>query len=360
MFEMAWGLRASFTVPLFSLSGIRQYSDAGHPDVERIRSVLGMAGLSVRDKEYLYFALGKIYDDCGLYDEAFASYAQGNSLRNATLSYDKARVEATADAIVKVFPKAFLAQARDYGSSSRTPIFIVGMPRSGTTLMAGILSNHPSIRSAGELKEMIEIAARLPEWTGSTQPYPQAAKHIPPEVAAKLIQSYEARLRRDVPQEVPYVIDKHPLNFLHLGLIALLFPRATVIHCQRHPLDTALSNYFQLFSQEYDYAFDLGNIAHYYRQYARVMAHWREVLPLTLIEVQYGDMVGDTEAVARRVLGILNLPWDSRCLTPHTNPHAVETASQWQVRQPIYTHALERWKKYEKYLSEFSDLHTAS
>jgi predicted protein tyrosine phosphatase len=230
------------------------------------------------------------------------------------------------------------------------------MPRSGTTLMANILSNHHSIATAGELETIGKFTLRLPELIGNDIPYPQAVKRITPDIAVRLIHDYEKRLRRDTELDVPHVIDKHPLNFKHLGFISMLFPKAQIIHCMRHPLDTALSNYFQRFSLYYDYSFDLRNIGHFYGEYTRLMEHWRKVLPLRMTEVSYEDMIMNTEQAVHKILDFLGLAWDEHCLAPHTNPCAVETASQWQVRQPIYTQSLERWRHYEKHLTPVKEM----
>ena len=170
------------------------------------------------------------------------------------------------------------------------------------------------------------------------------------DIVSLLIDKYNKRTRRGVDADIPYIIDKHPMNFRHLGFIAMLFPKARIIHCTRNPLDTCLSNYFQYFSREYNYSFDLTNIGHFYSEYVRLMQHWRNVLPIKMLEISYEDMVVNTEQVARQALEFLELEWDGRCLSPHTNPRTVTTASVWQVRQPIYRKSLERWRHYEKYL----------
>jgi tetratricopeptide (TPR) repeat protein len=356
MFLKACELKPSFPDPWFNLASIRKHQNAGDAEVQRLRALLDAAGISPDAKEHLYFALGKIYDDCGLYDDAFACFQQANEIRNRLVTYNPAAVAQLTDAIREVFTKDFLAGPFAFGSESRSPIFIVGMPRSGTTLLASILSNHPAVAAAGELSTMDELAARLPELTGQTQPYPQAGRHVDAAVATRLANDYENRLRRDVGAAVPFVIDKNPLNFRHLGLIALLFPQARIIHCTRSPLDTALSNYFQRFPLQLDYAFDLQNIGHFYREYVRLMEHWRQIPNLKITEVSYTDMVLHTEATARRLLEFLGLDWDERCLAPHTNPFPVETASQWQARQPIYQDSLERWRHYEKHLGPLKEM----
>ena len=355
MFHKALELKPDFPNALENLIKIRKYADADSHEAGIIKTLLKDPGASSSDKRSFYFSLGKIYDDCGRYDEAFECFRLANQLCNAAVSYNREATVKAHSGIIEVFSKEFLSGPFPFGSDSRAPLFIIGMPRSGTPLLASILSNHPSVATAGELPTIIDFATRLREWTRSALPYPEAARQITPALAARLISDYEKRLRRDAPPGVPMVIDKHPINFRHLGLIWMLFPQARVVHCRRDPLDTGLSNYFQRFALSYDYSFDLGNIGHFYGEYARLMEHWRRALPLKMIEIDYEEMVTDTEKVARGALEFLGLEWDERCLAPHTNPHAVETASRWQVRQPIYKGSLERWRHYEKHLGPLKE-----
>jgi tetratricopeptide (TPR) repeat protein len=351
MFLKALTLKPDSPDVLYELTKLRTYHHTDHAEVRSIHRLLNEPGISLRDRECLCFSLGKVYDECGLYDEAFDYYRQANEIINANTSYDAARISAVTSSIIEVFSKDFLSQPRPWASRSRTPLFIVGMPRSGTTLLASILSNHGAIGTAGELPTIIQFASRLGQIVESDVPYPQAAKAVTAAHAQQLTIAYEQRLRRDTRPDVQYVIDKHPLNCGHLGFIAMLFPQAQIIHCTRDPLDTCLSNYFQRFHAAYDFAFDLRNIGHFYGEYRRIMEHWRKALPGKMIEVTYEDMILDTAQVARTILGALGLEWDEHCLAPHTNPHAVETASKWQVRQPIYKRSMERWKHYEKHLA---------
>lgn len=350
MFLASLALKPDCSSSYLNLTGIRQYRDPDHADAKHIRTLLKDPVTRSEDRDCLYFALGKIYDDCVLYDEAFECYRLANAIHNAGISYSREGVSLLTRAIIEVFNKDFLAQPFALASEARSPLFIVGMPRSGTTLIASILSNHPSIGTAGELPTINECVLSMSDLTGTRLPYPYAAQQITSAVALRLATNYEARLRRDIEPEVPYVIDKHPLNFRHLGFISMLFPNARIIHCTRDPLDTGLSNYFQRFSSQYGYSFDLANIGHFYGEYMKLMAHWREALPMPIIEVRYEDMVLKTEETARKTLAFLGLEWHERCLAPHTNPYAVETASRWQVRQPIYQHSIGRWRRYEKHL----------
>lgn len=350
MFLKAIELRPGFANPLFSLVNIRKYRDADHADARNIEQLLANPAVMPGDREQLFFSLGKIYDDCGQYDKAFESFTQANKVRSRLVNYRPEVVAEITLSLKEVFTRNFLMQLQAYASQSHTPVFIVGMPRSGTTLMASILSNHPEVDTAGELPTMTEFALASPGWTPTGVPYPYSVQLLTSVIASHLIQHYENRLKRDARPEARFIIDKHPLNFRHLGLIALLFPRARIIHCTRDPMDTCVSNYFQCFTPDYDYSFNLADIAHFYNEYVKIMAHWREVLPANMLEVRYEDMVTDTEKVVRAILDALGLTWNERCLAPHTNPCAVETASHWQVRQPIYKDSIGRWRHYEKHL----------
>ncbi len=356
MFLQAYALKPDFAEPLFNLANIRRYESVENPDINNILALLARPEIPANDKLSLYFALGKIYDECGRYDEAFEYFRQANQLRNESVAYDATGMANMTDRIMTVFNRDFLARPFAFTSNSHLPLFIVGMPRSGTTLLANILSNHRSIATAGELPDIVDLTSRLSRMTEAGVFYPEAARHITSKMATPLINDYEQRLRCHGASNVLHIIDKNPLNFWHVGLIAMLFPQARIIHCTRHPLDTCLSNYFQRFPLPLDYSFDLSNIGHFYREYVRVMEHWRQIPALKLLEVSYEDMVVDTEQMTRRALGFLGLEWDERCLAPHANPCPVENASQWQVRQPIYRRSLERWRHYGKHLSPLKEM----
>lgn len=351
MFVRAFQLKPDFPDPLYNLANIRKYQRIDHPDVSIIHTVLSRPGIPAEDKEYLYFTLGKIYDDCESHEEAFEYYRQANEIRNAQAAYRPAEIERATDEIIEVFSQDFLTQPPVFASESDTFVFIVGMPRSGTTLLGNILSNHRAVAMAGELPTLPNLATGLSELVENRIPYPQATRKITPDLAAGVIRDYEKRLKRDVGLNVPHVIDKNPLNFKHLGFIARLFPKARIIHCTRNPLDTGLSNYFQRFPLHLSYSFDLRHIGHYYGECVRLMEHWHKIKILNLLEIRYEDLVLNTESAVRRMLDFVGLEWDERCLAPHTNPGTVESASQWQVRQPIYRRSVGRWRHYEKQLA---------
>jgi len=356
MFHKALELKPDFPTPLYCLTKIRKYKNVEHEDIPNIKKMLDSPAVHAGGKECLFFALGKIYDDCGHYEEAFEYYRQANIIGNKALSYNAPEVANVTNNILELLNKEFFAQPSEFAQDSELPVFIIGMPRSGTTLLTSILSNHPLIGTAGELPTMMEFTSNLSKLLKSGASYPRGVKELTSDMVIKLVNEYDHLLRRDVDPHVVQIIDKFPLNFKFLGIISMLFPKAKIIHCMRDPLDTCLSNYFQRFSQYYDYSFDLANIGHFYKEYLRLMDHWRQVLPNQMIEINYEEMVLDTEKVARKTLDFLGMEWNDRCLAPHTNPCAVETASQWQVRQPIYHQSIGRWHHYEKQLGPLKEM----
>jgi len=229
------------------------------------------------------------------------------------------------------------------------------MPRSGTTLVASMLSNHPAIASAGELPTLGELLADLPKSLPGGAAYPEAIWHVTAAAVAQVATSYEQRLRRDVTAAVTHVVDKNrsiPARGAHLP--ALSAGPNHPLHAP--PCGNVPVELFQRFPLHMDYSFDLRNIGHFYREYARLMAHWRQQSGIKMIDVAYEDMVLHTEPTARRVLEFLGLPFDDRCLATHTNRFPVETASQWQVRQPIYQDSLENWRHYERHLDPLREM----
>ena len=298
----------------FSFFILAQISKCTADDITQIETLLNTPELGAWDKEYLSMALAKIYDDAGRYDEAFTFYRQGNE--NSTvmipIPYNPDDRSLYNQNLITTFSREFLLKPRSFVQSMNSPVLVVGMPRSGTTLVESILSRHPSIATAGELVTLQQSIERIEQILGTQ--FPQAAQSMTPLTASLIITRYEKRLRRDIDPDVPYVIDKLPFNFLNLGLVAMLFPKARIVHCMRDPMDTCLSNYFQRFTPNLNYSFDLGNIGHYYKEYEKLMEHWRKALPIPMLEVQYEKVVKDTEHEARRMLDFLELPWTNAVL----------------------------------------------
>ncbi|MEE8253706.1 MAG: sulfotransferase [Hyphomicrobium sp.] len=329
----------------------RRYSPADRDEIARLEALVHNPEVSADALTSLHFALGKVYDDCGAFEQAFAHYQAGNRLKRKTVNFKREQEIAEASDIIATFDRDFFKRRTDFGNPSDLPVFIVGMPRSGTTLVEQIIASHPRAFGAGELLHISNIVAALPKRLHTHLPYPKCATMIDRALAQSLAEGYLDHLK-GAGGDALRVTDKVPGNFVHLGLIALMFPNARVIHCRREALDVCLSIYFQRFERGHFYAYDLSDIAVCYRQYERMMRHWREVLPLEIHEVQYEELIADQEAVSRRLIAYCGLPWDDRCLEYYKNKRAVQTASSWQVRQPIYNDSIQRWKKYEKHLDE--------
>jgi hypothetical protein len=234
-------------------------------------------------------------------------------------------------------------------NASDLPVFIVGMPRSGTSLVEQILDSHPQIHGAGELTDIAKIAESLSACIDSGTPYPECLGELSTELLDRIAEPHLAKLRQ-LNASALRITDKMPHNFLYLGLVQKLFPHARVIHVLRHPLDTCVSIFFQEFSSEHAYAYDLRHLAGYYQQYERLMQHWERALRLPMLEVRYEDLVDNQERESRRMLEFLGLPWDRQCLDFFRNKRHVATPSYDQVRQPIYASSVERWRRYDRYL----------
>ncbi len=315
--------------------------------VERIEVELARPGHDDAERAALRFAAAKLLDDLGRPDAAFAHLARGNALVRRGLRHDPAAVRARVDALIAAFPRERFASPPP-GDPSDLPVLVVGMPRSGTTLVERILAAHPQVHACGELEHLGKLRIAV-----DGVPYPACAGRLDAPLLAALARGYlEALAAAGAGPGVARAVDKMPLNFWHLGLVALALPRARVIHCTRDPRDTGLSIYFQNFThaQANGFAFELGEIGAYLNEYRRLMAHWRAVLPLPWQEVAYESLVADPEGTARALIAFLGLPWDARCLDHRSAGGAVLTASQWQVRQPVYTRSVGRWRAYAAHL----------
>ncbi|MGH8503086.1 MAG: tetratricopeptide repeat-containing sulfotransferase family protein [Gammaproteobacteria bacterium] len=298
------------------------------------------------------YGLGKVHDRRGDYDAAFAAFERANRARRAQAgAFDAAEFEQRVDRIIDLFSADFFAERRRFGIGVDLPVFIVGMPRSGTTLTEQILDSHPRMFGAGELPHVAELTTDLPARFNLDAPWPLCAPTLTAMQAHEAAHLYFDRLRAKAPESALRASDKSPLNFFHLGLIALLFPNARIVHCRRNPIDTCLSIYFENFRSSQTHATDLHDLAIYYRGYERLMAHWLDVLPLKVHEVQYEESVVDVERQARRLVEFLGVAWDQRCLDFHQSRRAVQTPSRWQVRKTIYTSSANRWRHYEKHIA---------
>jgi tetratricopeptide (TPR) repeat protein len=333
---------------LAALANLRRLSaadDAWLAAAERVAA----GSLPAARRVPLWYALGKYHDDTGDVERAFESYRTANELeRSLRPPHDRAYLTRTVDAVIRAFTRRWIDAVQAAAQGSRRPVFVIGMPRSGTTLVEQILASHPEVHGAGELTYWDTSAAR--EWPALVD------MDAAPTAVGRLGTGYLALLDRLAPAAAR-VIDKLPMNFLLAGLIHAALPDARFIHIERDPADTCLSIYFQHFYVTHSYANDLGDLAHCYREYERLMAHWRSLLPAEAIhELRYEDLVASPEASSRRLVEFIGLDWDRRCLDYHENARPVLTASRWQVRQPLSSSAIGRASRYARWIGPLADL----
>lgn len=318
-------------------------------ELERVAAIIREGSASAESRAHLCFAMGRVFETRKDYDAAFDYYRRGNEIRDATSPYEPAEQHRRTDRLMRTFDEAFFAARRDSGVTDDRPVFVVGMMRSGTSLIEQIIASHPLAAGAGELQNFQILAHELPEILGSGTKFPECARELDGAQVGPLAQDYLERLSSGHP-DARRVTDKMPVNFLNLGLIALFFPRAHIVHCVRDPLDTCLSIYTQDFRNRHDYAYDMNKIAHFYGEYRSLMAHWRRVLPLPILDMRYEELVAEPEPQMRRMLDFLGLDWDDGCLRFHEKRRSVQTASDWQVRQPMYSSSIARWRRFERHL----------
>ncbi|HEX9474256.1 MAG TPA: sulfotransferase, partial [Steroidobacteraceae bacterium] len=342
LFRRAIAIKPDFASAYFSIATHRKMTRDDGDWLQGAQALLARR-LPLAQEISLRYALGKYYDDVGQFDRAFEYYRQANErAKRYGSTYNRVQLTERVEQIMRSCDPAFLQRSTTLGSNSEQPVFIVGMPRSGTSLAEQILASHPAVVGAGE----------VPFWNGAFSAYRRAESQG--EVEAGLIPGiatdYLARLEAENAGGVR-VIDKMPANFFYAGLIHAAFPRARIIHMQRHPIDTCLSIYFQHFFGMGPFANDLEDLAHYYGQYLRIMDHWRALLPATaLLEVPYEALIEDQEGWSRRMVDFIGLPWDPKCLEFHQTERVVITASKWQVRQKIHAASAGRWRNYEKFV----------
>jgi len=332
---------------LGSLSLIKRHTLSDHADLDRVERRLEDPLLTPGEQAELNFAMGKICDDCELYDKAFRHYRRANTLVRP--AFDRSLFETMLNQWMSAFTRERFAAATPGGSPSETPVFVLGMPRSGTTLVEQILASHPQVHGAGELTDLTEISDRLASDRQLSPPYPLCLFNMPQSRLAELAEWYLARRREEAPEALR-VTDKMPANFLMVGLIARLFPNARVIHCVRDPRDVCLSCYFADFITRPVYAYDLEDLGFFHRMHDRLMDHWRAVVPIRMMQVRYEELIVRPEEISRKLVDFCGLDWDDRCLRFFENARPVRTSSGWQVRQPIYTTSVGRWRDYAKHL----------
>src|SRR5271166_3197829 len=325
----------------------RKFTADDGPLIARMNAALARTDLALHVRQTLYFALGKAHDDMGDYETAMRNFEAGNRFRAQRAPVDLDRLARHIDRLIESTPPGYRDRQPVWGVEDATPVLIVGMPRCGSTLVEQILSSHPEVAAGGELEFWgLRDVPREDIWSLTSTA----------EATRRIASAYLATLRIYGP-DAKRVTDKALGNFIRLGLIHRVFPNATFVHCRRNPIDTALSIFTTNFDTHLAFGSDRSDIVFHYRQYQRMMAHWREVLPPDrLIEVDYEALVADPEPQVRRLVSASGLDWNDACLEPHRNTGKITTASLWQARQPIYRGSVGRWRRYEPWLGELRQL----
>jgi tetratricopeptide (TPR) repeat protein len=334
--------------PWGKLVRLRKMTSADGAWIERAQQFVAR-GLDPVEEANLRYAMGKYHDDVREFDAAFESFRRANELTKSIARKYRGDAHASfVDDLMRVYTSDAISRVQTGASDSMLPVLIVGMPRSGTTLAEQIIASHPAAAGAGE----------LPFWTAAVREHEAAMRQGLLDIAVrkKLADDY-LRVLRGFSAGAQRIVDKTPANLEYLGIIHSIFPKVRIIYMRRDPIDTCLSCYFQHFSAALSFTLDLSDLAHYCRQFHRMMSHWKAVLPAgSLLEVPYEELVADQALWTRRIIEFVDLPWDERCLNFQDTHRSVATASSWQVRQKIYRGSVERWRNYAKFIGPLAEL----
>ncbi len=338
----------------YALSNLKTYrftdAEIGAMQTFEAREELGPSGAV-----HFCFALGKAFEDRADFAESFRYYAKGNGLKRQLSNYDPDQMSADLKAQRDYFSPQIFEERKGAGCPSTDPIFIVGLPRAGSTLLEQILSSHSAVDGTLELPNVLSMAQKLRRRGREGEvPYPELLSTLSAESLAELGEQYlaDTRIHR---QGAPYFIDKMPNNFRHIGLIKLMLPNAKIIDARRDAMACCFSGFKQLFAEGQEFSYDLTDIGRYYRDYVALMEHWDTVIPGQVLRVDYERVVDDVESEVRRLLDFCGLPFEDACLSFHETKRAVRTASSEQVRRPIYSEGLEQWVNYEPFLGPLKD-----
>ena len=339
----------------YSLANLKVYSFSDS-QVSEMRAQESGANLSHMDRVYLCFALGKAYEDKGDFETSFEFYERGNRLKKSQSSYKAAEMSADLKQQHEACTAELFARRSTAGHNAPDPIFVLGLPRAGSTLLEQILSSHSQVDGTLELPNILSLSQRLRRAgrRGDSAPYPDILNELSDEELEDFGKQFinDTRVHR---QGAAFFIDKMPNNFRHIGLIQLILPNAKLIDARRHPMACCFSGFKQLFAEGQQFTYDLQDLGRYYKDYVDLMDHWDKVLPGKVLRVQYEDVVADLEPQVRRILEYCELPFEDACLNFHQTERSVRTPSSEQVRQPIYTSGLEQWRAFEPWLEPLKD-----
>lgn len=345
-FEQALAIDANQGAVYYDLVRAFTVTEADRPLIQRMLA-LTRTPKPADDDIRLHLGLGKTFDDLKQYDLAINHFNEANRIKYSQAPFDRNAFARRIDNLIQRFTPEFLATHVRQGSDSQLPVMILGMPRSGTTLVEQIVSAHRDVAGAGELQF----------WVGRGPPFNSLIDATSTSKFLQQVAHDYLKILHEYAPEAKRVTDKTPFNFLWVGLIHLAFPRATIIHCRRHPIDTCISVLSTYFRNRSDFTTDRDDLVFYYRQYVRLMAHWKSILPIeSFVEVDYETLIASPEPVCRQLIAACGLTWEPACLRPELNQRVVRTASKWQARQPINNASVERWRRYEPWLGNLREL----
>ena len=356
LYRKAYRLKRDHGDAYWSLANTKSYRFTDE-ELAQMTAVESDKATGADDRVHLCFALGNAYEDRSEFARSFDFYARGNALKQAGSQHSPKHLQVRVDSQIKVCTADFLANKQGLGYDAPDPIFIVGLPRSGSTLIEQILSSHSRVDGTMELHNILNLAKRLRGRGGDRPGSPRY-----PRILAEIDDSYFRRFGEQFIEDTrayrgsaPLFIDKMPNNFFHIGLIRLILPNAKIIDARRHPMACCFSGFKQLFGEGQEFSYGLREIGNYYRQYVRLMDHWDRILPGFVLRVQYEDVVADLEGQVHRLLEFCGLPFEPACLQFHRTERSIRTPSAEQVRQPIYRTGLEQWRNYESWLGPLKE-----
>jgi tetratricopeptide (TPR) repeat protein len=344
-YQKCYQYKPEFGDAYWSLANTKTYRFTSE-ELQQMQNLCNSEESSTDDKIHFHFALGKGFEDSKIYDNAFQHYSQGNQLKQQQLKYDPKSFERQVEQQIDTCNAELFSSRKDVGDPSAAPIFIVGLPRAGSTLIEQILASHSQVDGTMELHNILGLASRL---QGQANRYPT----ILPELDKSYFNRFGEQFLQDTMvyrSEAPFFIDKMPNNFLHIGLIKLILPNAKIIDARRHPMACCFSGFKQLFGDGQDFSYGLENIGRYYRSYETLMDHWDNVLPGFVLRVQHENVIDDLEGQVRRILKFCGLPFEQQCIDFHKTERTIKTPSSEQVRQPIYRSGMDQWKHFEAHL----------
>jgi predicted Zn-dependent protease len=346
-------LQPSLGEAWWSLANMKTF-EFSESDLRQMRALLQQEGLSDTDRLHLHFSLGKAAEDAGEWESAFHHYTEANALHRRSNPWDADQHHARTQRFLSAFTREFFSRRADHGCDARAPIFVIGMPRSGSTLVEQILSSHSLVEGTTELPDVITMARKLRDRGGAedTLGYIDELAAMDADALRAYGEEYLQRTRVHRKTDAPFFIDKMPNNFLHTGLIHLMLPQAKIIDTRRHPMACCFSNFKQHYARGQGFSYSLTDMGRYYADYVLLMAHYDRVLPGRIHRVIYERMVADTETEVRRLLDHCALPFEETCLRFFENDRPVRTASSEQVRQPIYSEGLDHWRHFAPWLGE--------